>query len=575
MTMIQPMRPTPSRLAFLRTRMRIARRDIRRAWSYRAVRRGFYGSALLFLGSLTPAYLPQNSPWWPPIRAIGFDTWPVRVLGTALVVAGVAFMIEAWFKLRPSLYHEVKHWPITLLWSLPILFAPPIFSHDAYGYAAEGWLLHNGLNPYDNSISVLPGPFADQVAWLWRYTTAMYPPLSLEMFHGLVVLTGCDPYFSALAMRIPALVGVGLIAFFLPRIAIKMGADVQMAAWFSTVNPLIIIDLVGGAHNDALMMGLVVLALWMAFQGVNREWAKPSPAAPGTIAAIRRGLGLVWSWIIYEKWFLLATVVIGIAAGIKQPAVLAFYPVALIGHPWLTLRWKDTWRAGLRLTGSLVLSVAVFVVISVMTGLGFGWIWAADVPGRVVTLAPFTLVGTALRYVFEFAGYPAAGAFMMTALRYLGLAVTVGVMAVLGLGIGRRKPVTFLSWSYLAFAFGGIALNSWYLTWGGLLLPLTKPSRRIIGTAVTVTTVLLAYGAGNLAWRNDAVALSFAALALMMILLYRHHQEHSARLARHHQEASDERTTGSRHPRPVDRADSSESASRDQRGQSEHDEAGR
>jgi len=96
--------------------------------------------------------------------------------------------------------------------------------------------------------------------------------------------------------------------------------------------------------------------------------------------------------------------------------------------------------------------------------------------------------------------------------------------------VGRRQPVKFLSWSYLVFAFGGIALNSWYLTWGGLLLPLTKPTNRIIGTAVTLTTILLAYGAGNLAWRNGAVALGFAALALMLVLLYRHVQEHNERL---------------------------------------------
>ena len=141
---------------------------------------------------------------------------------------------------------------------------------------------------------MLPGPFADQAAWLWRYTTAMYPPLSLEMFHGLVVLVGNNPYYSAMAMRIPALLGVALIAYFLPRLAVRMGADPQMTAWFSTINPLIIIDFVGGAHNDALMMGLVVLALWLALS--QRFW-----------------------------W---AAVLVGVAACIKQPAILAFYPVA-------------------------------------------------------------------------------------------------------------------------------------------------------------------------------------------------------------------------------------------------------
>ncbi len=496
MAVTQQTRSAGKRSELWRARLSGYRADIARAWEYRPVRRGFLGSALLFLGSLTPAYLPQNSPWWEPMRALGLDNWPAKAFGTALVVAGVALLVEAWFRLRPSLYHEVKHWPITLLWSVPLLLAPPIFSHDAYAYAAEGWLLRNGLDPYTNAISVLPGPFADQAAWLWRYTTAMYPPLSLEMFHGLVILAGNNPYYSAIAMRIPALLGVGLIAYFLPRLAVRMRADPQMTAWFSTINPLVIIDLVGGAHNDALMMGLVVLALWLAFN--DKFW-----------------------------W---AAVTVGTAACIKQPAILVFYAVALINHPWLTLRWRDTSRALGRLTLSLAVSVATFVAISLATGLGFGWISAADVPGKVITLAPFTLVGAGLRYVFEFFGQPAAGQLVMDGLRFLGLALTVVIIGWLALTVGRRKPVTFLSWSYLVFAFGGIALNSWYLTWGGLLLPLTKPTERITGTAVTVTTVLLAYGAGNLAWRNDAVALGFAALALMLVLLYRHAQERKAHL---------------------------------------------
>ena len=149
----------------------------------------------------------------------------------------------------------------------------------------------------------------------------------------------------------------------------------------------------------------------------------------------------------------------------------------------------------------------------------------------MVTLAPFTLVGAGLKFALEFFGQPAAGQLTMDGLRFLGLGLTVVIIGWLALTVGRRKPVTFLSWSYLVFAFGGIALNSWYLTWGGLLLPLTKPTERIIGTAVTVTTVLLAYGAGNLAWRNDAVALGFAAMALMLVLLYRHAQDRKAHLA--------------------------------------------
>ena len=466
------------------------------------MRRGLAGSTLIALGSLSPAYLPQNTPLWEPMRAIGLDTWPGRVFATVLVIAGVALMVDAWFKLRPSVYHEIKHWPITLLWSLPLLPAPLIFSHDAYGYAALGWLLRSGLNPYEVPIAALPGPFADQFSWMWRYNTAMYPPLSLEMFHGVVVLAGNNPYLSALGMRLPAVLGVGLIVFFLPRVARQIGADIQLTAWFSAINPLVIIDLVGGAHNDALMMGLVVAALWLAFRG--------------------------------QFWW--AAVLVGVAACIKQPAILAFYPIALIRHPWPSLRWAHTRPALRRLALSLAVSVATFVAITFASGLGFGWIYAAGVPGQIVTLAPFTLVGTGLKMALAGLGAPLAGELAMVILRYLGLAVTAAVIGSLALGIGRTRPLTFLSWSYLAFAFGGIALNSWYLTWGGLLLPLTRPNPRIIGSAVTVTAVLLAYEAGNLAWRNDNgsasfVALGLAGMATVIVLIYRHQQAHRARTA--------------------------------------------
>ena len=121
MAVTEQTRSARSRSEVWRARMAGLRDDVATAWTYHPVRRGLLGSVLLFLGSLTPAYLPQNSPWWDPLRALGLDNWPVRVLGTALVVAAVALMVEAWFKLRPSLYHEVKHWPITFLWSLPLL----------------------------------------------------------------------------------------------------------------------------------------------------------------------------------------------------------------------------------------------------------------------------------------------------------------------------------------------------------------------------------------------------------------------------------------------------------------------
>ena len=105
--------------------------DLMTAWRVPAVKRGLLATTLLFVGSLTPAYLPQNSPWWEPIRALGWDTGPAKVIGTALVVIAVVLLVDAWFRLRPGLYLDFKHWAVGLFWSVPLLFAPPIFRHDA------------------------------------------------------------------------------------------------------------------------------------------------------------------------------------------------------------------------------------------------------------------------------------------------------------------------------------------------------------------------------------------------------------------------------------------------------------
>ncbi|MDR1512011.1 MAG: hypothetical protein LBS56_00805, partial [Propionibacteriaceae bacterium] len=117
---------------------------LRRAWSHPAVRRGFFGSLAIEVGSFTPAYLPQASPIWGPLRSLSLDGPVVKVLGTAIAMAGIWLLVDGWFRLRKTADRPAGPWPVLFLWSLPLLFGPPVFSHDAYSYAAQGWLVHNG-----------------------------------------------------------------------------------------------------------------------------------------------------------------------------------------------------------------------------------------------------------------------------------------------------------------------------------------------------------------------------------------------------------------------------------------------
>ena len=483
----------------MRTRVRRVVGDLFAAWHVTATRTGMLATFLIVVGSMTPAYLPQNSPWWGPLRALHLDNnGLVKVIGTLILLSGLGLLVDAWFKFRPTVDIDVKRWAVLAIWSLPLLAAPPIFSSDAYSYSAQGWMLVNDVNPYEAGPGVLPGAFADQVAWVWRFTPAPYGPLSLRLQELIVVASGLHPYLSAVLMRIPAVAGVVLIVVLLPRIADRMGVDAQLTAWFATLNPLLVIDFVGGAHNDALMMGLVVLALWLGLKA--RMW-------------------------------LAGAVVIGVAAAVKQPALLAAYALPLLADPLTTWKGAHIARTVGKIAASCLIAIGSFAGVSVACGLGFGWLNAVNVPGLVVTVSPSTVIGQTIQLVLDYFQLDPSEHAAIRLARSVGIVIAVAGVLVLAVVQARKKPMSFLSWSYLLVAFAGPALHSWYVLWGSLLLPLTRPSERIQRIALWTTMVLLSYAAINLAWRNGAVALGIAALGPLAWQVIHHERTRRRELA--------------------------------------------
>ena len=448
--------------------------DLKQAASTRAVWFGFLGSLGILMGSLSPAYLPQASPIWDVLRAWRIDGPTTRWFGTISTLLGLMLLLEAWFRLRPARRRaagkpQLRHWAVLAIVAAPMLVGPPIFSHDAYSYAAHGWLIHNNLSPYAVGPGILPGYYADQVAWVWRETTAPYGPLSLWLSHALVQLAGFDPYLSAVLMRIPALVGVVLIGFTVPRIAKRFGVDPAAASWFAVLNPILVIDFVGGAHNDSQMTGLMLLGIW-----VTLKW---------------------------RSWWL-GALIVGLAAAIKQPAFLAAVALPFLIRPWTSWRVRPTAWAVLRATTSLALAVAVFALISWTTGLGFGWINAINVPGMVDTVSPFTVVGFMVQYPVNWLGLDPTGRSVITFFRGVGAVVgALGIVYFAWRHLGKR-PLHFVSYSFLWFAFCAPAIHSWYLLWGAVLLPVTRPPSRLLRWAIIATVILLGFNAMNFGIRN-------------------------------------------------------------------------
>jgi alpha-1,6-mannosyltransferase len=136
--------------------------------------------------------------------------------------------------------------------------APVLLSHDVYSYLDYARLgVRHGLDPYvypPNAAAADPA-FA---AVTWPHTTSAYGPLFTLATYPLAWL----PVGVAIAVlkAVAALSVLGL-AVLAARLAAWRGVEPLRAAAFLALNPLVLVHVVGGAHNDALTMLLAMLAV--------------------------------------------------------------------------------------------------------------------------------------------------------------------------------------------------------------------------------------------------------------------------------------------------------------------------
>jgi hypothetical protein len=468
------------------------------------------------VGSFSPGYLPDSVPPQRWLVALGIAGAPARYVGTALLMVGLLLLATAWLALRPrdvespsaggsavgtTIIPGLTVTKLLVIWCLPLLFAAPLFSTDAYSYAAQGWLWHNDINPYDVGPGTLPGAFADNVAWVWRWTRAPYGPFAIEINYWLVVLCRFHPALTAWLMRLPALVGVALLAHCLPRIAKQRNLNVPLVTWFGVLNPLVLVNFVGGAHNDSLMVGLMVAGLWVA--GI-----KPSSGQQPNVAQRQT----LYAW-------LLGAALVGLAAAVKQPAALAVVALPFIAYP--IRRWTShtLFVSVGRVLVSLVVATGVFALVSVVTGLGFGWVFAVDVPGRIITVAPFTLLGNLLAWLAVSFDAPQLAATAVFWSRTFGLMLAAVAVLVLGWRRLPRHPYAFVSYGLLWFVFCSPALHPWYVQWGGTLLPLAV-RRTGMRLSIWATLTVLGFHAVLAGLRGGALPLGIATcFGLLAIIL--------------------------------------------------------
>jgi hypothetical protein len=178
-------------------------------------------------------------------------------------------------------------WTAIVAALLAFALAPPLLSLDVFSYISYARLgAEHGLNPYVSTpAEIVPDPAAARVDD-WRFAASVYGPLFTLATYPLGLL---EVSASLWAFKAVAALSVLALAYLVSRLAAARGGDPLPAAAFVALNPLVLVHVVGGAHNDGTMMLLAMAGVAAALAGA----ATAGGAGLAAAAAVKLSAGLV------------------------------------------------------------------------------------------------------------------------------------------------------------------------------------------------------------------------------------------------------------------------------------------
>lgn len=357
---------------------------------------GLAGAVGLAVAALLGGALPD-----PPAAGWAVFTSGRGALSVLAWLAGTSALVWAWWSAR----HGVPsvRWALTTvgLWALPLLLAPPLASRDIYSYACQGWIHDAGGDPY-GGVAGQGCPWVDAVAPLWRDSPAPYGPLFVWLAGlavAVAVAVGAGLAGTVLTLRLLAVAGLVLIALTLPGLARRCGLPAGRALWLTLACPVVLVHLLSGGHNDALMVGLLVaglsvLATRPSAAGQSAVAAGESPVA-GQSSAAGESLGRSAAGRLVVAG-LTGGFLLGLAVAVKATALVAL-PFAVLLATGGGRRLADLLRAGVPV---LLGAASAVAATSALAGLGLGWVAGLTRSGdsRQWTSPP-TAVGLLVEYL--------------------------------------------------------------------------------------------------------------------------------------------------------------------------------
>jgi len=166
---------------------------------------------------------------------------------------------------------------------LVVLAGPVLLSQDIFSYVAYGRIgVVHGLNPFVHGPSVISHDHIYRfVGTQWRHVPSAYGPLFTLLSYPLTPLgiMGAMWGFKVLA-TLASLATVWLVW----HSAQRLGRDPMVPAIVVGLNPLQILYGVGGAHNDLIMVALMMLGVWLSL-GVRDTLGAASVVAAAAVKA--------------------------------------------------------------------------------------------------------------------------------------------------------------------------------------------------------------------------------------------------------------------------------------------------
>jgi hypothetical protein len=274
-----------------------------RATSARAAPAALAGLCLVYLAlAVLPAADGSNlvlataggSPDWllGPFQVAGGD-WTDGELGGPLFYAGLWLALALWAALLASwrgLSARVALGAVVVAHAL-FLLAPPLLSQDVFSYIAYARLgVEHELNPYEHAPAAIPSDAVYGYAGS-KDATSAYGPLFTLLTYPLAPL-GVPTAFWILKLAAAA-ASLALVAV-VWRVAQRVGRDPLPAAIFVGLNPLTLVHVVGGGHNEAFVVLLTMLGVL--------AWTAGRAGTAGAVSALAGGMkasaGLVVAFLV-------------------------------------------------------------------------------------------------------------------------------------------------------------------------------------------------------------------------------------------------------------------------------------